>query len=103
MCIHCLLCNPGIIITDLDDSDDEADSVPSSDAAGVSISTALLEHIKGHHTHTSTPVLFPSTRTALVLFRPLSFPAKKDLDDEPAGVDPLTPPTDDDAMDIEQY
>jgi len=87
-----------IVITDLDDSDDESD--PNS-ASGIDISTALLDRIKNHRMHTSASVPLPSTSTALVLFRPLTFGPKEVVDDEPAEVVAQSSHADDDAMDIE--
>ncbi|KIM78962.1 hypothetical protein PILCRDRAFT_824093 [Piloderma croceum F 1598] len=87
-----------IVITDLDDSDDEADS----DVPSVNISIALLDRIKEGRTLTSTPLPFPSTSTALVLFRPLRFGPKEVVDDdEPADTRSRSSPSDDCAMDVE--
>jgi len=88
-----------IVITDLDDSDDESDSKSASDI--IDISTALLDRIKNHRTHTSAPVPLPSTSTALVLFRPLTFDPREVVD-EPAEVVSQSSHADDDAMDLEQ-
>lgn len=90
---------PGIVIIDLDDSDDEADS----DVPSVNISTALLDRIKERRTLTSTPLPLHSTSTALVLFRPLTFGQKEVVDDDEL-VDARSrssPPSDDCAMDVE--
>jgi len=86
-----------IVITDLDDSDDESDSKSASD---IDISTALLDRIKNHRTHTSAPVPLPSTSTALVLFRPLAFDPREVVN-EPAEVVSQSYHADDDAMDLE--
>jgi len=91
---------PGIVITDLDDSDDEAES----DVPSVDISTALLDRIKEMRTLTSTPLPLLSTSTALVLFRPLTFGPKEVVDDnEPPDVmlRSSSPLLDDFAMDVE--
>lgn len=87
-----------IVITDLDDSDDESDT---ESAKGIDISTALLERIKDRPTNPILPVPIPSTSTALVLFRPLFSP--REVKDEPAEeVAQSYPPINiNDAMDIE--
>jgi hypothetical protein len=93
--LRCLIYDLGIVITDLDDSDDEAES----DTPVVDISTALLDRIKDPRTLASVSIPFPSTSTALVLFRPLPFGSKEVADDdEPADV---KDPPDDCAMDVE--
>jgi hypothetical protein len=99
MHLHCLLCDLGIVITDLDDSDDETDT---KSAQGIDISTALLERIKDHRMHTSMSLPIPSTSNALVLFRPLMFSAREVAEnDEPADVATQSSPSRDDSMDVE--
>jgi hypothetical protein len=95
-----------IVIIDLDDSDEEAssvDSTPTFDAAGITISSALLDHIK---TQQSFPVSLTNDvpSTALVLFRPPLIRSREGGDQESKEQELILPaasPQDDDAMDIE--
>ncbi|KII92341.1 hypothetical protein PLICRDRAFT_172444 [Plicaturopsis crispa FD-325 SS-3] len=101
---------PGIVVTDLDDSDDDSERDARSEA-GIAISTALLERIRaraavGNSLDTPPPPVDDSSK-ALVLFRPLptaqwAAEASTDPDeDETREVEerPLTPGSD--AMDVD--
>jgi hypothetical protein len=98
-----------IVITDLDDSDEEDscdDPKTPSDGAEITISNALLDHIRTQQS-LSVPLTNISTpSTALVVFRPPLIQSSKDnAGREPKKqgmvVSPPSPPRDDDAMDIE--
>lgn len=99
----------GIVITDLDDSEDE--EIDTNDATrsatGISISAALLDCIKRQQTSTPVPLTNTSS-TALVLFRPspplIASSREAGLVETPERshlAAPLLPAQDDDAMDIE--
>lgn len=68
----------GIVVTDLDSSDDEEESEPSHPV----ISPALLEHIRKRERSTSIPELLPPNQQALVLYRPLNIKSSPAVDDE---------------------
>ncbi|KAF7967702.1 hypothetical protein HWV62_21628 [Athelia sp. TMB] len=92
-----------IVITDLDDSDDETDSNSVSEANEIIISNALLEHIKKQPTFTSVLPAEDNASGALVLFRPL-LSASDLATAEPAEPETTVsspPQNDEDAMDVE--
>lgn len=104
-----ITCGIGIVIVDLDDSDEEDscdDPKTPSDGAEITISSALLDHIRTQQSR-SVPLTNISTpSTALVVFRPPLIQNSKDNADrkpkkQEMAVSPPSPPRDDDAMDIE--
>lgn len=97
----CLLNYAGIVITDLDEFDDEADDTKlATDGSGISISAALLNRLKKQPTHVTPPIMSRSS-SALVLFRPIAPIPKVSADVEGLNNGPTLVPQDDDAMDIE--
>jgi hypothetical protein len=99
----------GIVITDLEDSDEEDsydDSKTSPDGAEITISSALLDHIKTQRSFSVPLPNVSSSSTALVVFQPPLIQSSKDSVDrgpkrEEVVALPPSPPRDDDAMDIE--
>lgn len=89
----------GIVITDLDDSSDDDDSNSVSEAQGIHISTALLEHIKKQPNFMAVPPAKNRSSNALVLFRPV-LPSQDLATTEPIPIS-FPPQKDDDAMDVE--
>lgn len=84
----------GIVVTDLDSSDDEDDEQDTT----LSISPALIDRIRSRQLVSSLPT--PTTH-ALVLYRPLPIP-EKPAEQQQAQPEPEPePPRDDDAMDVE--
>lgn len=84
----------GIVVTDLDSSDDEGDEQDTA----LSISPALIDRIRSRQLVSSLPT--PATH-ALVLYRPLPIPTtEKPAEQQQAQPEP-EPPRDDDAMDVE--
>lgn len=95
--------NTGIVITDLDDSDEEGGPNSTSDSSGLTISNALLNRLRNQQPERhALPLPSAKPSSALVLFRPLSVPSKELEGEE---VQEATVPTlasrDDDAMDVE--
>lgn len=86
----------GIVVTDLDSSDDEDESEPSHPV----ISPALLEHIRKRERSTSMPELLPPNQQALVLYRPLNIKPSPAEDEQKTDVVESSIP-EVDMMDIE--
>lgn len=112
-CAFCVSSNAykhtGIVITDLDDSDEEDNSDDATIPTGtpdITISSALLDHIKTQKSFSLPLNNVNASSTALVVFRPPLIQSSRDRADRAPRkqkvVIPLpSPPRDDDAMDIE--
>lgn len=108
-CVHQLTDATGIVITDLDSSDDEDDENADPDTASLSISRALLKRISEHSRDLTTPGIPPRpVSQALVLFKPLPMAGVANIasvedkaKEESIGIVDVV--GDDDAMDVEVW